>query len=245
MADWGKIGGIAGVVGAVAAVVALIPPLLSTAVPPAGGDAALTAPSAWTPSAQAGWQPVPTTDNTTTPATICRAEDGQPAPCTDSGAGLVSAVDRCTPEDALRTLGIEPGLRQLDVRAEVVDGHCLLLPGAVAERAGASAEHIRGLPASEPATILSLCYASASGPEVACSAPHTIEYVGPWLDQTQGSADQVCDAAARRYTNRTFDSPTEELAVVMLTAPGKYRCAVAAPEPLTSSLWQRGGAAIR
>ena len=115
----------------------------------------------------------------------------------------------------------------------------------MAKRAGASAEHIRSLPALPPATILSLCFASDSGPEVACSAPHTIEYVGPWLDQGQEPADRTCDDAARRYTNRTFDSPTEELAVVMLTAPGKYRCAVAAPEPLTSSLWQRGGAAIR
>lgn len=235
MTDWGKVGGISAAVGAIAAVVALVPPLLPTSVPPAGSPAVLTPPTARTPSAPPA----------TTPATTCRAEDGQPAPCTDTGAGLVTAVDPCTPEDALRTLGIDPDLRQLDVRAEVVEGHCLIFPGAVAHRAGASADDIRRLPASEAATILSLCYASASGPEVACSTPHTIEYVGPWLDQTQGSADKLCDDAARRYTNRTFDSPTEELAVVKLTAPGKFRCAVTAPQPLTSSLWQIGGAAIR
>ncbi|MFP5417223.1 MAG: hypothetical protein ACLGHZ_10205 [Actinomycetes bacterium] len=145
----------------------------------------------------------------------------------------------------MRTLGIDPSLRQLDLRAGVVDGECLLRPGSVAGRAGASADDIRRLPAPESATILSLCFATGSGPEVSCASPHLIEYVGPWLDEAQETAEEACDDAARRYTNRTFDSPTEKLEVVILTAPGQYRCAVEAPRQLSSSLWQIGGAPIR
>lgn len=239
MTDWGRVGAISGVVGAVAAVVALVPQLLSAGGAPPTSPAAPTAPpSERTPSPQPGWGPA------TAPAALCAAEDGQPASCLDVGAGLVVATERCTPADAARTLGIDPALRQLDLSADLIDGRCLLRPGAVAQRAGASAEDIRRLPASESATILSLCFATSAGPEVSCSSPHTIEYVGPWLDQAQEPA-AVCDDAARRYTNRTFDSATEELEVVILTAPGQYRCAVEAPERLTSSLWRIGGAPIR
>ena len=228
--DWVKIGSIAGVVGAVAAVLTFAFPRDSSG----GGAQPPTSTSQLT-----------STQSSAPAGGDCIDGQGQPAGCMDSDAGLVVAASPCDVDVALRTMGVDTGLRQVDVRAEVVGERCVLKPGALAAPAGASAQDIRRLGTAESVPALSLCYATQGGPEVPCSAPHTIEYVRPWQTNDDGQATQVCDAAARRYTNRTFDSPTEELKVGALKASGQFRCAVAAPEPLTASVWQIGGAAIR
>lgn len=240
-ADWGRIGGIASVVGGVAAVIALVPAFGigligsgSTATVESdrqgsGAESTRSPASGATPTAQAD----------------CLDQTGQPVTCGAVGAGLVVETPSCTVDEALQALGVDPQLRQFDLVASVVSEECRLAPGALALAAGASAADIRAAAAGEAAARLSLCYATASGPEAPCSTTHVIEYVGPWRPDDGGdSGDALCDTDARRYANRTFDAPDEPLTVVLLRSNGEYRCGIAAVTPLTRSVWQIGGQAL-
>lgn len=239
MADWVKIGGIAAVVSAVVAVGGA----LASGVVSLGGGA-----ESRTPAAVATQQVVqPTSKAPEVPAgeADCLDPTGSAIACADSAAGLAVSAEPCDSDAALRWLGVDTGLRQVAVEAKDVDGQCLLTPGDSARAAGATAADIRVLSNGESVPSLTLCFATESGPEVPCSSPHRIEYVGQWLPDDGGSsAQQACDAAARRYANRTFESPTEELGVVVLRTSDSYRCGISAPKSLDSSLWQIAGAAI-
>jgi hypothetical protein len=246
----GRIGGSlrkwAGVVAAAAAIVVPFTVLLIQLLPasPAVPRSASSTPAAPAVSTST-FAPVQTTVQQTNSA--CIDSGGRVLRCDIDQAGLIVTGSPCATESALRGLGIDTGLRQLSVVASpTLDGRCRLVPGEVAARAGATAEDIRRLASGETVSSISLCFATEEGPEIACSRPHAIEYVGPWQDYDgRSQAQTLCDGQARRYTNRTFDSPTEELKLTLLTLPGSYRCAVEAASPMDKTVWQIGGRPLR
>lgn len=179
----------------------------------------------------------------------CVDSSGKNMPCGQGQAGYLVADASCVTNEALTGMSIDTELRQLDVAAaRTTDGRCRLVPGHVAASAGATAEDIRRLVGGATVAVLSLCLATPTGPEIACSQGHTHEYVGPWVSSdAQPDAQKTCDTQARRYTNRSFDAASEELRISWLLAAGKYRCVVGTNlmPLLQKTVWQIGGDQLR
>lgn len=242
--DWGKIGAIGSLIGGLAAAAALIPtvlvPMLNT--PNQAQPAVSTSPAA--PAASSG-QPAPAASaSPARPAVAgdCVSSTGASASCAEPGSLLVTSANPCTSDAAQAALTIDTHLRPLNVEAVTIKTMCALRPSALATAAGATAEDIRRAATGEAIASLASCYATTAGPEVACSQPHVIEFIGRWTAWDGHSpAKTLCDDAARRYTGRTFDEPSQPLKLILPTGSGQYRCAVQAPSPLTKSVWRIGG----
>lgn len=234
--DWVKIGGIGSLLGGIAAVVTLIVATTVDEEEPPDNPTVTTGQPATQPEASSVFT------EATNPADVCLDEGGNTVHCAAPTAQLLVDVAPCSTTAALNQLGVDTGLRQFDIEAAEVDAGCLLSPGARASRAGATAADILGLVAGETVSVLSLCLATDEGPEVSCAEPHSIEFVGPWQPYDgRSSVNELCDAPARRYTNRTFDSPAEPLKLVRLVGDGQYRCAIKSNQVLSESVWRLGG----
>lgn len=234
--DWVRIGGIGSLLGGIVAVVSLVVATTVDKGEAPDSPTATTRPTRTQPEASS----VPT--EATNPTDMCIDEGGNAVHCAAPTARLLVGVAPCSTTAALNQLGVDTGLRQFDIEAVEVDAGCLLSPGASASRAGATAADILGLVAGETVSVLSLCFATDEGPEVSCAEPHSIEFVGPWQpDDGRSSVNELCDAPARRYANRTFDSPAESLKLVRLMGDGQYRCAIKSNQVLSQSVWQLGG----
>lgn len=103
---------------------------------------------------------------------------------------------------------------------------------------------IKELARGKLAPRLAICY-SSSITEISCSQPHRLEAVSAWraANDAPSTRQQVCDEAARYYTNRTFRSPSEPLSPRILQAEDQlsYRCAVESRSALSTTLWKIGG----
>lgn len=236
MVNWIKVSGVSGAIAAVAAVLALFPQFQNAS---SVSDTVAVSDTAGRP------KQVASTPSTSPPTTgRCADPNGHVTACGNADAGVVVNVASCTTDAALAALGINAS-RQLDVTAASVADLCVVAPGNRAKDEGATSADVLRLAGGESVPHLTLCYASANGPEVLCSQPHLHEYVGPWMPY-DGISDTktLCDATARKYTGRTFDAPNEPLQLGLLRGDdnGKpyYRCAISTYTPRTGSVWKIG-----
>ena len=130
--------------------------------------------------------PVPSLSPVSPPATAlrqCVDKGGRESPCSASASGSRVEPMTCETDAALRSLGVDPEMRQVDVISAIVSGACYLFPGPVAALSGATALDIQQLAEGATVSTLSLCrMGGAGGNEVACSQAHSMEYVGPWRE---------------------------------------------------------------
>ena len=195
---------------------------------------------------------VPSLSPAPPPATAlsqCVDKEGRKSPCSASASGSRVEAMACETDAALRSLGVDPEMRQVDVIAAIVSGECYLFPGPVATLSGATALDIERLAEGATVSTLSLCrIGGAGGNEVACSQAHSMEYVGPWKELSgEAAADAECLRVAKTYTGRGLGEPSEPLKVRRLAAVNGgvdvFRCVVAASDTqlLHESVWQIGG----
>lgn len=239
--SWTGIGSIAAVGSLIVAVffgVAQCRPA-TTVVAPTTSPAPVHEGLASTTSTRAEPDPAPSTGPT------CVSSNDAVTPCSARGASLVVDVAPCSVDTVQAALGIDPAGRQLDLETRSLSGgRCAARPGELAAAGGAATQSLAALsPTSTSA--LTLCRVVQSGPDISCSRPHHLEYVGPWKElRVDRDAGQDCDVPVREYVGADVERPDSQLRAVRLnraTDPVTYRCAVAASVPLKASVWGLGG----
>lgn len=181
----------------------------------------------------------------------CLADDGGLVSCQvghrQEVIGTGTDAQDCTTSHLTRYLGGRPDVDVLNDRISAVaaatDGAPLCLAVVAAPAVEGSAADTLGL--RRIGDVWRRCHDATTDAEVACSVPHTGEFVS-WADNGAGSSSALCEDRVRVYTDTPYQSLAGDLAVSLVRTDAGQGCRLdlRSPGQLSESLRGLGARAL-